>query len=118
MKPCWISVKQEPIYLRTKDQDFEEISQELAQVTQKFSEQVLDATNAWKLVVNEEDKLIGLPETAKEAARQTAIEKLGEEEGKDVGCSLFKPLRCCRFYSTLRMMAFERKYGRQAIRFA
>ena len=62
----------------------EEISQELAQVTQKFSEQVLDATNDWKLVVNEEDKLKGLPETAKEAARQTAIEKLGEEEGKDV----------------------------------
>lgn len=61
----------------------EEISQELAQVTQKFSEQVLDATNEWKLVVNEEDKLKGLPETAKEAARQTAIEKLGEEEGKD-----------------------------------
>ena len=62
----------------------EEISQELAQVTQKFSEQVLDATNEWKLVVNEEDKLKGLPETAKEASRQTAIEKLGEEEGKDV----------------------------------
>ena len=61
----------------------EEISQELAQVTQKFSEQVLDATNEWKLVVNEEDRLKGLPETAKEAARQTAIEKLGEEEGKD-----------------------------------
>ena len=62
----------------------EEISQELAKITQKFSEQVLDATNAWKLVVKEEDKLIGLPETAKEAARQTAIEKLGKEEGKDV----------------------------------
>ena len=62
----------------------EEISQELAKITQKFSEQVLDATNAWKLVVKEEDKLIGLPETAKEAARQNAIEKLGEEEGKDV----------------------------------
>ena len=61
----------------------EEISQELAQVTQKFSEQVLDATNEWKLVVNEEDRLKGLPETAKEAARQTAIEKLGKEEGKD-----------------------------------
>ena len=62
----------------------EEISQELAKITQKFSEQVLDATNAWKLVVKEEGKLTGLPETAKEAARQNAIEKLGEEEGKDV----------------------------------
>ena len=35
----------------------EQISQELAQVTQKFSEQVLDATNEWKLVIKEEDKL-------------------------------------------------------------
>ena len=61
----------------------EEISQELAQVTQKFSEQVLDATNEWKLVVKDEEKLKGLPETAKEAARQTALEKLGEMEGKD-----------------------------------
>ena len=66
-----------------KRQRLEEISQELAQVTQKFSEQVLDATNEWKLVVREEDKLKGLPETAREAARQSAIEKLGEEEGKD-----------------------------------
>jgi oligopeptidase A len=55
----------------------------LAQVTQKFSEQVLDATNEWKLVLREEDKLKGLPETAREAARQTAIEKLGENEGKE-----------------------------------
>jgi oligopeptidase A len=66
-----------------KRQRLEEISQQLAQVTQKFSEQVLDATNEWKLIVREEDKLKGLPETAREAARQSAIEKLGEEEGKD-----------------------------------
>ena len=66
-----------------KRQRLEEISQQLAQVTQKFSEQVLDATNEWKLVVREEDKLKGLPETAREAARQSAIEKLGEEEGKN-----------------------------------
>ena len=61
----------------------EAISQELAKLTQKFSEQVLDATNEWKIVVKDEDKLKGLPESAKEAARQTAIEKLGEDEGKD-----------------------------------
>ena len=66
-----------------KRQRLEEISQQLAQVTQKFSEQVLDATNEWKLTIREEDKLKGLPETAREAARQTAIEKLGEEEGQD-----------------------------------
>ena len=66
-----------------KRQRLEEISQQLAQVTQKFSEQVLDATNEWKLIIREEDKLKGLPETAREAARQSAIEKLGEEEGKN-----------------------------------
>ena len=61
----------------------EEISKELAQVTQKFSEQVLDATNEWKIVVRDKDRLEGLPETARETARQTAIEKLGEAEGQD-----------------------------------
>ena len=66
-----------------KRKRLEEVSQELAQVTQKFSEQVLDATNDWQLVVREETKLKGLPSTAKEAARLTALEKLGEEEGKD-----------------------------------
>ena len=65
-----------------KRKRLEEISQELAKVTQKFSEQVLDATNEWRIVVHEEKKLAGLPETAKEAARQTAIEKLGTEKGK------------------------------------
>jgi len=66
-----------------KRKRLEEVSQELAQVTQKFSEQVLDATNDWQLVVREESKLKGLPSTAKEAARLTALEKLGEEKGKD-----------------------------------
>ena len=67
-------------------------------------------------MVNEEDKLKGLPETAKEAARQTAIEKLGEEEGKDAWVFLFDP-------SMLPVLQYleddgERKYGRQAILFA
>ena len=64
-----------------KKKRLEELSSELAQTTQKFSEKVLDATNDWQIVVKEEAKLMGLPETAKEAARQTAIEKLGEDEG-------------------------------------
>lgn len=67
----------------SKRKRLEAISQELAQVTQKFSEHVLDATNKWKLVVQEEERLKGLPETAKETARQTAIEKLGEENGQN-----------------------------------
>ena len=64
-----------------KKDRLEKISSELAQATQQFSERVLDATNSWKLVVNQEARLSGLPQSAKEAARATAIEKLGEEEG-------------------------------------
>ncbi|MDG1139458.1 MAG: M3 family metallopeptidase [Opitutales bacterium] len=59
----------------------EEISSELAKVTQTFSEHVLDATNAWSITATEESELQGLPENAKVAARQTAIEQLGEEKG-------------------------------------
>jgi oligopeptidase A len=70
--------------LPTEKKDrLEKLSSELAQVTQQFSEQVLDATNAWQLVIREESKLKGLPETAKEAARLTAIEKLGKEDGEN-----------------------------------
>ncbi len=65
-----------------KKKRLESLSSELAQATQQFSERVLDATNAWQIVIKEEHKLRGLPETAKETARQTALEKLGDEEGK------------------------------------
>ncbi len=66
-----------------KRKRLEELSGELAKITQKFSENVLDATNAWHMVVNEEEKLKGLPESALSSAKQAAIEKLGEKEGKD-----------------------------------
>jgi len=66
-----------------KRKRLEQISSELAQVTQQFSERVLDATNSWKLIIRDEQRLRGLPESAKEAARSTALDKLGEEEGKD-----------------------------------
>ena len=64
-----------------KKDRLEEISSELARVTQKFSENVLDATNAWQMIVKEEEKLKGLPASAKASAKHAAIEKLGEEEG-------------------------------------
>ena len=60
----------------------QEISSELAKLTQKFSENVLDATNAWQMIVEDENQLKGLPETAIDAARQSAIDKLGETDGK------------------------------------
>ncbi len=51
------------------------IDQELAQATQKFSENVLDSTNAWELVVTDEATLAGLPPTALESARAVAVDK-------------------------------------------
>ncbi len=59
----------------------EALQSELAQVTQKFSENVLDATNAWQLVVEDEGRLAGLPAHAREAALQQAVAKgLGSAE--------------------------------------
>jgi len=57
----------------------EELSSELAQATQKFSENVLDSTNAWQKVIEDESLLAGLPESAKIAALETA--KVKELEG-------------------------------------
>ncbi|MBL9199640.1 MAG: M3 family metallopeptidase [Opitutaceae bacterium] len=53
----------------------EALQSELAQATQKYSENVLDATNAWQLVVTEEARLAGLPAHAKAAARASAEKK-------------------------------------------
>lgn len=56
----------------------EALQTELAQLTQKYSENVLDATNAWHLVVTDESRLAGLPIHAKAAARRSAESKGGE----------------------------------------
>ncbi len=53
----------------------EALQSELAQLTQKYSENVLDATNAWQLLVTDESQLDGLPAHARAAARQGAEAK-------------------------------------------
>ena len=53
----------------------EAIDIELATVTTKFSENVLDATNAFELVITEESGLAGLPPSAIAAARESAAQK-------------------------------------------
>jgi oligopeptidase A len=53
----------------------EALQQELAQLTQKYAENVLDATNAWELIVTDAARLDGMPARAREAARQNALEK-------------------------------------------
>jgi len=48
---------------------------ELAQVTQTYAENVHDATNGWQLVVEDEDRLGGLPAHARERAQAGAAAK-------------------------------------------
>lgn len=57
---------------------YKEIMQELSALNSKFSENVLDATNAWKLQITDESRLSGLPESALGMAKQIA-----EREGMD-----------------------------------
>jgi oligopeptidase A len=60
----------EPSKVRLK-----ELESTLAERTQKYSENVLDSTNAWELVIDEEARLAGLPELAKAAALESAKSK-------------------------------------------
>jgi oligopeptidase A len=52
-----------------------EIDVELSKWTTRFSENVLDSTNSWDLVVTDEASLAGLPPSAMAAARQSAESK-------------------------------------------
>jgi oligopeptidase A len=51
---------------------FRAIMLELSTLGAKFEENLLDATQAWRLVVHDEARLAGLPEDARERARQAA----------------------------------------------
>jgi oligopeptidase A len=61
-----------------KKQRFAEIQEQHAAVSTRFSENVLDATNDYKLLVATEAELAGVPEDAKQAARAAA-----EADGKE-----------------------------------
>jgi oligopeptidase A len=62
-----------------KKQRYMEIQQELSALTSKFSENVLDATQAWSKLIDDESRLAGLPESAVAMAKQTADQK--EQKG-------------------------------------
>ena len=51
---------------------YKEIAEQQAALGSKFSENVLDATNAFSLIVEDESRLAGLPPDAREAAREAA----------------------------------------------
>ncbi len=51
---------------------FQAIMEELSQLSAKFSENLLDATNAFSEIVTDESQLSGLPDYAKDAAREVA----------------------------------------------
>ena len=57
-----------------------EIQSRLSEITQKFSENVLDSTNAWELIIDDASRLAGLPESAVAAAAEDA--KAKGDEGK------------------------------------
>ena len=62
--------------LNDKDKEtFRKLSAELSMLTFKFSQNHLKETNKYELHVTSEDDLAGLPESAREAAAQTAKEK-------------------------------------------
>jgi oligopeptidase A len=64
-----------------KKKRMEEIESELSQATQKYSENVLDSTNKWELLIEDPAKLKGLPQSAIAAARaDAAVKGLGTEE--------------------------------------
>jgi oligopeptidase A len=56
----------------------EELDVTLTKATTKFSENVLDATNAYEFLITDENQLAGLPESARMAARVSA-----QSKGKD-----------------------------------
>jgi oligopeptidase A len=62
-----------------KKQRYKEISQALSQLTTKFEENLLDATNAWSKLITDPSQLAGLPESALALASQTAKQRNHQE---------------------------------------
>lgn len=56
-------------------QRYGEISQRLSELSNRFSNQLLDATQGWTRLVTDEEELAGLPESAKASARALAESK-------------------------------------------
>ena len=62
-----------------KKNRFRDIRQRLSQLTTRYEENVLDATQAWSLLIDEDGRLAGLPDSARTMAKQAAEQK--EKDG-------------------------------------
>ncbi len=54
---------------------YKAIQQELSRLTSQYSDNVLDATNGWYKQLTDESQLAGLPESARDLAKQTAAQR-------------------------------------------
>ena len=64
-----------------KKKRIEQIQARLAKLTQKYADNCLDSINAWEMVIENEENLSGIPQLAREQARQSARRKdLGTDE--------------------------------------
>ena len=61
-----------------KQKRYKDISQQLSKLSSQYEEHLLDATNAWRKLISNQDDLAGLPESALAQAKQSA-----ETEGYD-----------------------------------
>ena len=59
----------------TKKERLKAIDRELSVITTKFSQNVLDSTNDFEILIDDEAALAGLPESAKAGARDSAAHK-------------------------------------------
>ncbi len=71
-----LSFRLSGVALEQADKDrYREISQELSQLSSRFSDNVLDATNAWFKQLEQVELLQGLPESGLDMARQAARQR-------------------------------------------
>jgi oligopeptidase A len=56
-------------------QKLQEMDVELTRLTTTYAQNVLDATNAFELIITDEKRLAGLPDSARAAARESAQQK-------------------------------------------
>jgi oligopeptidase A len=69
-----------------------EIDAELSKLTKQYAEHVLDSTNAWDIVITDEQRLAGLPDSAKASAAANAKSKgLGSDEAPAWRFTLHQP---------------------------